>query len=93
MFGCIVAGRLVQTNLQQVAENKYLFALADPFHIKHLCVFLLGTVPLPPGTHNLQVSVHVCSLDAIRIRSYGLYFLAKRTRYVGVSGVFDKRKA
>ncbi|KAJ1964973.1 hypothetical protein IWQ62_002781 [Dispira parvispora] len=49
MFGCIVAGRLVQTNLQQVDVNKYVFELADPQAINHLVVFLLGTIPFEPG--------------------------------------------
>ncbi|KAJ1661119.1 hypothetical protein IWQ61_000055 [Dispira simplex] len=49
MFGCIVAGRLVQTNLQQVDVNKYVFELTDPHAINHLVVFLLGTIPFESG--------------------------------------------
>ncbi|KAJ2491526.1 hypothetical protein IWW37_002198 [Coemansia sp. RSA 2050] len=49
MFGCIVAGRLVQTNLQQVDVNKYVFELPDAYNINHIVVFLLGTVPFEPG--------------------------------------------
>ncbi|KAJ2016305.1 hypothetical protein IWW57_005542 [Coemansia sp. S610] len=49
MFGCIVAGRLVQTNLQQVDVNKYVFELPDAHSINHIVVFLLGTVPFEPG--------------------------------------------
>ncbi|KAI8147511.1 hypothetical protein BJV82DRAFT_595776 [Fennellomyces sp. T-0311] len=49
MFGCIVAGRLVQTNLQQVDVNKYIFELSDAQSINHLVVFLLGTIPFQPG--------------------------------------------
>ncbi|KAI8079739.1 uncharacterized protein BX664DRAFT_361915 [Halteromyces radiatus] len=49
MFGCIAAGRLVQTNLQQVDVNKYVFELSDPQSINHLVVFLLGTIPFEPG--------------------------------------------
>ncbi|KAJ2721635.1 hypothetical protein GGI07_003819 [Coemansia sp. Benny D115] len=49
MFGCIVAGRLVQTNLQQVDVNKYVFELPDAHNINHLVVFLLGTQPFEPG--------------------------------------------
>ncbi|KAJ2158126.1 hypothetical protein GGF46_003998 [Coemansia sp. RSA 552] len=49
MFGCIVAGRLVQTNLQQVDVNKYVFELPDAHNINHIVVFLLGTVPFEPG--------------------------------------------
>ncbi|KAF7728735.1 hypothetical protein EC973_005572 [Apophysomyces ossiformis] len=49
MFGCIAAGRLVQTNLQQVDVNKYVFELSDAQTINHLVVFLLGTIPFEPG--------------------------------------------
>ncbi|KAJ1978388.1 hypothetical protein H4R33_005985 [Dimargaris cristalligena] len=49
MFGCIVAGRLVQTNLQQVDVNKYVFELADPATVNHIVVFLLGTIPFETG--------------------------------------------
>ncbi|KAJ2809131.1 hypothetical protein H4R20_000371 [Coemansia guatemalensis] len=49
MFGCIVAGRLVQTNLQQVDVNKYVFELPEAHSINHVVVFLLGTIPFEPG--------------------------------------------
>ncbi|KAJ2554652.1 hypothetical protein EV175_002520 [Coemansia sp. RSA 1933] len=49
MFGCIVAGRLVQTNLQQVDVNKYVFELSEAHSINHVVVFLLGTIPFEPG--------------------------------------------
>ncbi|KAJ2077500.1 hypothetical protein H4R24_005092 [Coemansia sp. RSA 988] len=49
MFGCIVAGRLVQTNLQQVDVNKYVFDLPEAHSINHVVVFLLGTIPFEPG--------------------------------------------
>ncbi|KAF8924130.1 hypothetical protein EDD21DRAFT_390853 [Dissophora ornata] len=49
MYGCIVAGRLVQTNLQQVDVNKFTFQLDDAENINHIVVFLLGTVPFQPG--------------------------------------------
>ncbi|KAJ1934050.1 hypothetical protein EC988_008929 [Linderina pennispora] len=49
MFGCIVAGRLVQTNLRQVDVNKYVFELPEAHLINHLVVFLLGTIPFEPG--------------------------------------------
>ncbi|KAJ2187669.1 hypothetical protein GGH19_000762 [Coemansia sp. RSA 1807] len=49
MFGCIVAGRLVQTNLQQVDVNKYVFELPEAQTINHIVVFLLGTNPFEPG--------------------------------------------
>ncbi|CCA72516.1 hypothetical protein PIIN_06453 [Serendipita indica DSM 11827] len=49
MFGCCVAGRLLQTNLQQVDETHCTFALEAAETINHICVFMLGTVPFPPG--------------------------------------------
>ncbi|CAO3620916.1 unnamed protein product [Mucor hiemalis] len=49
MFGCIAAGRLVQTNLQQVDVNKYVFELENAQNINHIVVFLLGTIPFEPG--------------------------------------------
>ncbi|KAJ3564396.1 hypothetical protein NP233_g8322 [Leucocoprinus birnbaumii] len=49
MFGCCVAGRLLQTNLQQIDETHALFELPHASTINHVCVFLLGTVPFPDG--------------------------------------------
>ncbi|KAJ7481833.1 hypothetical protein FB451DRAFT_1237291 [Mycena latifolia] len=49
MFGCCVAGRLLQTNLQQVDETHAVFELPAASAINHVCVFLLGTVPFPDG--------------------------------------------
>jgi len=49
MFGCCVAGRLLQTNLQQVDETHAYFELPNASAINHICVFLLGTVPFPDG--------------------------------------------
>jgi len=49
MFGCVVAGRLVQTNLQQIDETHAIFELPNVSTINHICVFLLGTVPFPVG--------------------------------------------
>ena len=43
MFGCCVAGRLLQTNLQQIDETKAAFELPAAESINHICVFLLGT--------------------------------------------------
>ena len=31
MFGLIVAGRAIQANMQQVAENKFLFMIPDGY--------------------------------------------------------------
>jgi len=49
MFGCVVAGRLLQTNLQQVDETNALFELPAASSINHISVFLLGTIPFPEG--------------------------------------------
>ncbi|KAH8090327.1 hypothetical protein HD553DRAFT_302146 [Filobasidium floriforme] len=49
MFGCICAGRLVQTNLQQVNDTSFVFSIERANEINHLTVFLLGTVPFPDG--------------------------------------------
>ncbi|KAK1920899.1 hypothetical protein DB88DRAFT_519567 [Papiliotrema laurentii] len=49
MFGAIVAGRLVQTNLQQIDDTHFVFPLEQPYDINHLTVFLLGSIPFPEG--------------------------------------------
>ncbi|KAF8470369.1 hypothetical protein JB92DRAFT_3056095 [Gautieria morchelliformis] len=49
MFGCLLPGRALQTNLQQIDETHAIFTLENPASINHLCVFLLGTVPFPDG--------------------------------------------
>ena len=43
MFRCCVAGRLVQTDLQQVDDTHACFWLEAASSMKHICVFLLGT--------------------------------------------------
>ncbi|EJD52018.1 DUF775-domain-containing protein [Auricularia subglabra TFB-10046 SS5] len=48
MFGCVIPGRLVQTDIQQIDETHAVFHLRDAASINHICVFLLGTVPFPP---------------------------------------------
>lgn len=50
MFGCLVAGRLVQTDALQVASDKFVFQLTDYETVNHVVVFMLGTVPFPAGT-------------------------------------------
>ncbi|TNN87382.1 Protein Hikeshi [Liparis tanakae] len=50
MFGCLVAGRLVQTDAVQVASDKFVFDLPDYEHVNHVAVFMLGTVPFPAGS-------------------------------------------
>nr|XP_059867920.1 protein Hikeshi-like [Delphinus delphis] len=49
MFGRLVAGRLVQTAAQQVAEDKFVVDLPDNENINRAVVFMLGTVPFPEG--------------------------------------------
>ncbi|KAH7911448.1 hypothetical protein BJ138DRAFT_1085589 [Hygrophoropsis aurantiaca] len=49
MFGCCVAGRLLQTNLHQVDDTHALFEIPAASTVNHICVFLLGTVPFPEG--------------------------------------------
>lgn len=43
MFGCIVAGRSLQTELNQIDETHAAFELPAAEQINHICVFLLGT--------------------------------------------------
>lgn len=50
MFGCLVAGRLVQTDAVQVSPDKFVFNLGDCDSVNHVVVFMLGTVPFPAGT-------------------------------------------
>ncbi|KIM54266.1 hypothetical protein SCLCIDRAFT_1222144 [Scleroderma citrinum Foug A] len=49
MFGCCVAGRLLQTNLQQIDDTHALFDIPAAEKANHICVFLLGTIPFPDG--------------------------------------------
>ncbi|XP_041827275.1 protein Hikeshi [Melanotaenia boesemani] len=49
MFGCLVAGRLVQTDAVQVAPDKFVFNLPDYENVNHVVVFMLGTMPFPAG--------------------------------------------
>jgi hypothetical protein len=43
MFGCVVAGRLLQTQLTQVDPTHAYFELPNAESINHISVFLLGT--------------------------------------------------
>ncbi|KAM6945492.1 protein Hikeshi [Aplochiton taeniatus] len=49
MFGCLVAGRLVQTGAVQLSGDKFVFNLPDYESVSHVVVFMLGTVPFPQG--------------------------------------------
>ncbi|GAB0100391.1 Protein OPI10 homolog [Sergentomyia squamirostris] len=46
-MGVIVAGRLPQTDFQQIDQSQFLFNIADADNINHIVVFLTGTVALP----------------------------------------------
>ncbi|TIB99224.1 UPF0220-domain-containing protein [Wallemia mellicola] len=49
MFGCIAAGRLVQTDLQQVDETHFTFTLSKPEELNHVVIFLTGQIAFPEG--------------------------------------------
>lgn len=49
MFAVLVAGRLVQTNSQQVDETKVLYNLEDISGANHIVVFMTGQTPFPDG--------------------------------------------
>jgi len=49
MFGCCVAGRLVQTNIAKIDDTHAYFELPSATTINHVCVFLTGDVPFPDG--------------------------------------------
>jgi len=49
MLGLIVSGRLVQTDFQQITENKFLITVPDADNINHVVIFLTGSVPFPEG--------------------------------------------
>ncbi|XP_022096444.1 protein Hikeshi-like [Acanthaster planci] len=49
MFGCLVAGRLVQTDMQQVDPTHFVFNIENADTVNHIVVFLTGTMPFPDG--------------------------------------------
>ncbi|TEB30602.1 DUF775-domain-containing protein, partial [Coprinellus micaceus] len=49
MFGCVVAGRPVLTNLNQIDDTHAYFSLEHASTINHITIFLTGAVPFPPG--------------------------------------------
>lgn len=55
MFGCVVAGRQIQTNLQQVSEGKYVFILPEPTKINHLVIFVTGTINKADNISSLYI--------------------------------------
>ena len=42
MFGCCVAGRPLQTNIQTIDDTHAIFELPHASSVNHVCVFLLG---------------------------------------------------
>ncbi|KZO91036.1 DUF775-domain-containing protein [Calocera viscosa TUFC12733] len=49
MFGCCVAGRLVQTDLVQIDSTHCVFNIPSASTVNHVCVFLTGQTPFPDG--------------------------------------------
>ncbi|KAH0953483.1 hypothetical protein HN011_009546 [Eciton burchellii] len=49
MLGVLVAGRLPQTDFQQVGENQFLLTVPDADNINYIVVFLTGITPFPDG--------------------------------------------
>lgn len=53
MFAILVSGRLVQTNYELVAENRFIFTIPEADTINHIAVFMTGTTPFPEGMGGL----------------------------------------
>jgi hypothetical protein len=51
MFGVVLPGRPILTNLQmqQVDDTHAFFELPNATLVNHICVFLLGSIPFPDG--------------------------------------------
>ncbi len=60
MFGCIVAGRMVQTDMQVVSPTHSLFLLPDAATVRHIVVFLTGARAFDAG---LGAAVHYNSTE------------------------------
>eukprot|EP01135_Chromosphaera_perkinsii_P010199 Nk52_evm65s2039 gene=Nk52_evmTU65s2039 len=60
MFGVIAAGRLVQLESEQVAENRFVFSIQDPEDLNHIVAFMTGVTPFPMG---MGASVYFCYKD------------------------------
>ena len=79
MFGCVVAGRLLQTNLQQIDETHALFEIADAGSINHISVFLLGTGRCHFHFFKLyRWNIQFCSTVPRRIWCYRSFPLARK---------------
>eukprot|EP00057_Strongylocentrotus_purpuratus_P033003 XP_789731.3 PREDICTED: protein Hikeshi [Strongylocentrotus purpuratus] len=50
MFACLVAGRLVQGEPQQVDPTHFIFNLDNAADINHVIIFLTGATAFPEGT-------------------------------------------
>lgn len=48
-LGVICAGRLVQTDFQQIADAQFLITIPEADNVNHVVVFLTGTTPFPEG--------------------------------------------
>ncbi|RDD41794.1 Protein Hikeshi [Trichoplax sp. H2] len=49
MFGCVVTGRLIQSEPRQVSQTHFVFDIPNADNVNHVVIFLLGTIPLPDG--------------------------------------------
>ncbi|KAG8185888.1 hypothetical protein JTE90_028889 [Oedothorax gibbosus] len=49
MFAMIVAGRLVQTDFENIDTTKFMTNIVDADNINHIVVFLTGAQPFPDG--------------------------------------------
>lgn len=47
MLGCIVSGRLVQTDFQQIEQTKWVINIPEADSINYVVVFLTGQIILP----------------------------------------------
>eukprot|EP00056_Hartaetosiga_gracilis_P008064 m.115702 g.115702 ORF g.115702 m.115702 type:complete len:222 (-) comp12843_c0_seq2:1362-2027(-) len=57
MFGLLVPGRLVDTEMEVVDDSRFKLALPEPYNVSHLSVFLTGETPLPDG---FGASIYLC---------------------------------
>jgi protein Hikeshi len=57
MFGLCVAGRLVNTDVTIIDEQRAYFSVPNASQMNHICVFLLGTTPFPDG-YGATVHLH-----------------------------------
>lgn len=53
MFGILVAGRLIQTDFQQIGTKQFLVTIPDADNVNYVSVFMTGTIPFPEGMAGL----------------------------------------